>query len=242
MVVKNDGYMMLLDALFIGSKKVGYIAEEGIDWGGDDAQFIELNAAQVRTAPVKKIPKKAATNVLTFTLIELLPDNCVMVMGGSVDGDKWKAPSNVVIKEDAVKILTGTGQTIEIPKASITSALRGSLGGDTALGLDVRLEVLDNPENDYPFSIAPTVPFITSEVSSLSFIAAGEKKTIDISASGAFAVSGVLPEGFTVSVVSGKVAITATENSGMSERSGDIVFALADDPTKKITISVTQAY
>ena len=73
---------MLLDAVYFGGKKIGNIAEDGVDWGGDNAEYIKLYAAQVRNSPVKKIRKKAASNVLKFNLIELLPENCVAVMGG----------------------------------------------------------------------------------------------------------------------------------------------------------------
>lgn len=239
-VVNNDGYMMLLDALFIGGKKVGNISENGIDWGGDDAQFTELNAAQVRTAPVKKIPKKAATNQLSFRLIELLPENCKHVMGGTVDGDKWYAPANLMAVEEPVKILTGTGQTIEIGKASLTAAVRGTLGGDDALGIDCKLEIVDDPIGGSPFSLAPTTPFINANPSTLNFIAGGESKTVDVEASSPFALSGNPPEGFTVSVVGGKVTVTASANAGTVARSGNIVFALVSDSTKKVTISVTQ--
>ena len=87
----NDGYIMLLDAVYFGGKKIGNIAEDGVDWGGDNAEYIKLYAAQVRNSPVKKIRKKAASNVLKFNLIELLPENCVAVMGGKVTEDGWEA-------------------------------------------------------------------------------------------------------------------------------------------------------
>lgn len=240
-VAINDGYMMLLDAVFVGSKKIGNISEDGVDWSGDDAQFTELNAAQVRTAPVKKIPRKAATNVLTFRLIELLPDHCKNVMGGEVNGDKWNAPANLITIEDSVKILTGTGQTIDITQATVTAAVRGNLGGDSALGIDVRLEVVNDPLGGSPFSMSPTEPFINATSASLSFVAGGESKTVDIEASSPFTVSGAVPSGFSVSVVSGKVTITASANTGTAARSGKITFALVSDSSKKVEISLTQA-
>ena len=79
---------MLLDAIYFNGKKIGNVSEDGIDWGGDAAEYIKLFAAQVRNAPVKKIKKKDATNLLKFTLIELVPQNCKDVMGGTVDGTK----------------------------------------------------------------------------------------------------------------------------------------------------------
>ena len=60
-VYVNDGYMMLLDAIYFNGKKIGNVSDDGIDWGGDAAEYIKLFAAQVRNAPVKKIKKKDAT-------------------------------------------------------------------------------------------------------------------------------------------------------------------------------------
>ena len=68
-VYVNDGYMMLLDAIYFNGKKIGNVSDDGIDWGGDAAEYIKLFAAQVRNAPVKKIKKKDATNLLKFSYI-----------------------------------------------------------------------------------------------------------------------------------------------------------------------------
>jgi hypothetical protein len=241
-VYVNDGYMMLLDAVYFGDKKIGYISEDGLEWGGEEAQFTELNAAQLRTAPVKKVPKKAATNVITFRLIELLPEHCKTVMGGVVVNDKWNAPTGLIVLQDCVKILTGTGQTIEIASALLTAAVRGNLGGDKSLGMDVRMEVVTDPLGDSPFGFSPTVPFVTATPMALSFIPGGESKTVSIDASGPFAILGAVPEGFSVSVVAGKVVVTATENTSGAARGGSIDFALANDSTVKVTVTVTQAY
>ncbi len=73
MVYANDGYIMLLDALVFNNKKIGVISDDGIDWGGDSAEYIKLWGAQVRTAPVKKIKKKDGTNILKFTLSSFCP-------------------------------------------------------------------------------------------------------------------------------------------------------------------------
>lgn len=57
-VYVNDGYMMLLDAIYFDGKKIGNVSEDGIDWGGDAAEYIKLFAAQVRNAPVKENQEK----------------------------------------------------------------------------------------------------------------------------------------------------------------------------------------
>ena len=67
---------MLLDAVYFNGKKLGFITDKGIEWGGNDAEFISLMAAQKRNAPVKKIKKKEATNTLKYRMFELQAENC----------------------------------------------------------------------------------------------------------------------------------------------------------------------
>ena len=160
MVYENDGYIMLLDAVMFDGKKIGNISDSGIDWGGDSPEYIKLYAAQVRSAPVKKIKKKDGTNVLKFKLIELLAQNCADVMGGTVNGERWDAPA------DSVSL---TGQTIEIKSMTLDGLVRGTLGGDDALGIECEMEMVKPADGGSPFSIYPTVPFIKAEPAELSF-------------------------------------------------------------------------
>ena len=39
-IQRNDGYLMLLDAVYFNGKRIGNISEEGLDWSGEDAQCI----------------------------------------------------------------------------------------------------------------------------------------------------------------------------------------------------------
>ena len=234
----NDGYIMLLDAVYFGGKKIGNIAEDGVDWGGDNAEYIKLYAAQVRNSPVKKIRKKAASNVLKFNLIELLPDNCVAVMGGTVMEDGWEAPSESVVLEGAVKIISGTGQTVEIAKASLEGMVRGKLGGDDPLHIECELEVLTSGDDSAPFKIVETKPFIEANPTEITFKKAGETKVVDISASGAFSMSAA-PAGFTSEAKGGRVLITAANNTG-AQRTGKITFQLKADSSKKVDVNLTQ--
>ncbi|ROS86451.1 MULTISPECIES: BACON domain-containing protein [Muribaculaceae] len=239
MVYENDGYMMLLDAFYFGGVKVGNISDEGIDWGGDKAEYIKLYAAQVRSAPVKKVKKRDATNVLAFTLIELLPENCRTVMGGTVDGGRWNAPEGSVSLEGGVRIMTGTGQTIEIQKMVLDGAVRGKLGGDSPLGIECEMEMMPPEGGGSPFSMFPTEPFISAAPTELSFGSKGGSRTVDVAASGKFS-AGAMPAGFSVKVSGGRITVTATANAG-AERSGELVFTLASDPEKKATVRLTQS-
>lgn len=153
---------MLLDALVFNDKKIGVISDEGIDWGGDSAEYIKLWGAQVRNAPVKKIKKKDGTNVLKFTLIELLPQNCKDVMGGTVTGERWDAPANTVSLSGPLKILAGTGQTIDIKNMTLDGLVRGKIGGDSTLGIECEMEMINPADGGSPFAMYPTVPFISA--------------------------------------------------------------------------------
>lgn len=239
MVYENDGYIMLLDAFYFGGVKVGNISDEGIDWGGDKAEYTKLYAAQVRSAPVKKVKKRDATNILAFTLIELLPENCRTVMGGTVDGGRWNAPEESVSLEGGVKIIAGTGQTIEIGKMVLDGAVRGKLGGDSPLGIECEMEMVPPADGGSPFSIYPTTPFISASPAELSFGSEGGSQSVEIAASGKFS-AGVAPAGFSVKVSNGRIVVTATANIG-AERSGELVFTLASDPEKKATVRLIQS-
>lgn len=237
-VYENDGYIMLLDALYFAGVKVGNISEDGIDWGGDAPEYIKLHAAQVRTGPVKRIRKKGATNVLKFNMIEMLPKNCAMLMGGTVSGDGWKAASDNVSLEGPVKIVSGTGYTINVGKVSLDGVVRGKLGGDDPLHIETEMEVLQPTDGSAQFEIVTTQPFISANPATLTFIKGGESKTVDISASGPFTF-GAVPDGFEVKVTGGYVTITAANNTG-SARNGKIKFTLAADSEKYVEVSVSQ--
>lgn len=225
---------MLLDAAYINDKKIGYISEKGIDFGGSDAEHIKVMAAQVRNHPIKKILKKGASTELSYKMIELIPENCKQLMGGSVVGESWTSETQSVALTGTLKIITGTGMTIVCPQTEFSGALRGSIGGDEPLGIEVKQELLA------PITIEPTKPFLKTTTTTLSFVKAGESKTIDIEASGAFTI-GAIPTGFSVEFTGTRLKITASANGTSSQRTGSIVLTLASDSSKTVTIQLTQA-
>lgn len=236
----NDGYMMLLDAIYFNGTRLGNIAAEGIAWGGDDAQIYKLWAAQQRVVPVKNLKTRDAANDITGKIIQLIPKNCKTVMGGKVTGDKWEAPAQSMILEGTVKILAGTGQTIEIKRATLLANVRGGLGGENTLGIEFTLSILAPYDGSSPFSIYPTVPAITADPTSLTFEKAGGSQTVDIKASGPFSV-GAVPAGFSVRIVDGLVTVTAEENDSGGERSGNLEFILEADTSVKATVALSQS-
>ena len=235
-----QGYLMLLDAIYFMGKRIGNISEDGIDWGGEDAQTVELWAAQIRNNPVLDIETRAATNEITGKMIELVPENCVNVMGGKAVGSEWQMPANSIRVEGELKILTGTGQTILLKRVSLrASKIRGGLGGENTLGIEFGLKVLAPLDGSSPGSIKPTDPFITADPTSLTFEKAGGSKTVNIEASGPFSV-GAVPEGFSVEIVNGRVTVIADENNSGGERSGELKFILESDPEQEATVTLSQ--
>ena len=231
---------MLLDAIYFMGKRIGNISEDGIDWGGEDAQTVELWAAQIRNNPVLDIETRAATNEITGKMIELVPENCVNVMGGKAVGSEWQMPANSIRVEGELKILTGTGQTILLKRVSLrASKIRGGLGGENTLGIEFGLKVLAPLDGSSPGSIKPTDPFITADPTSLTFETAGGSKTVNIEASGPFSV-GAVPEGFSVEIVNGRVTVIADENNSGGERSGELKFILESDPEQEATVTLSQ--
>lgn len=236
-----DGYLMLLDAVYFTGLRLGNISEEGITWEGEDAQTLELWAAQIRTSPVKEVETRAATNEVTGKMIECVARNLKTLMGGKVTGERWDAPATSMIQEGELKILTGTGSTIEIHRSTLrTSQMRGGLGGENTLGVDFGFKMLAPLDGGSPFAIYPTQPFIESDITTLEFPAAGGAQAVNIEASGRFAV-GTVPDGFSVEIVNGRVTIIAEANTSASQRTGSIDFILEADTTEKVTVSLTQA-
>lgn len=239
MAKTNDGIIMLLDAVYFNNKKIGLITEDGIEWGGDAAEYIKVFAAQVRKAPVKKIKVKDATNLFTFTMFEMIPQNCADLLGGEVSGNNWNAPSESVSFEGPLSIQCGTGQTISVKNVAFDGAVRGGLGGENKLGIECSMEVLTPDDGGSPFSIGETTPSIKVTGTSLNFDKAGGTKTALLEASGPFRV-GAVPEGFSIEVErSGLVTVTAVTNEG-EQRNGSIEFTLADGSGNNCTLSLTQ--
>lgn len=234
------GYLALLDAVYFDGLLIGNISDDGLAFGGEDAQTFELWAAQVRTAPVDEIETRAATSEITGKMIELIPANLVTLLGGKADGDKWAAPASSIIKEGPLKILTGTGGTIDMRRVKLrVTPLRGGLGGEDTVGMNFSFKMVSPKDAGSPYSIYPTEAFIETNTETLAFDAAGGSKTVNIEASGPFSV-GAVPEGFAVEIVNRRVTVVADVNSSGATRSGTLEFILESDGETKATVSLSQ--
>lgn len=153
-----DGIILLLAKFKFGGKELGLISEDGVAWGGNDPEYLEITAAQTRSV-VKKVLKKAGTEKLTFKLIQLKVQNLVDTIGGTADvsGSKWDAPAVSVLKEGPLEIETVTGQVITADKVTLGGKFGGTIGADDPLGVNFTLTVINDGVNS-PFSIDNTAP------------------------------------------------------------------------------------
>lgn len=234
------GYLALLDAVNFKGRLIGYLSDDGLEFGGSDAQTFELWAAQLRSAPVDEMETRAATVEVSGKMIELVPQNLVAIAGGTITDEKWSAPASSIIQEGPLKILTGTGGTIDMNRVKLrVTPLRGGLGGENTVGMNIMFKMVMPKDGSAPYSIYPTEAFIKADPTELTFEAAGGSKVVNIEASGPFSV-GAVPEGFSVEIVNGYVTVVATANSSGSPRSGSIEFILQSDGETKATVTLSQ--
>lgn len=234
------GYLALLDAIYFDGVLIGNISDEGLSFAGDDAQTFEVWAAQIREAPVDEIETRAATSEVTGKMIEMIPQACQGLAGGKIEAGKWYAPARSIMREGNLKILTGTGGTMDMHRAKLrVTPPRGGLGGDNTVGMNFAFKMLSPKDGSSPYSIYPTEAFITASPETLEFEAAGGSKAVNIEASGLFSV-GAVPAGFSVEIVNRRVTIVADANTSDSARSGSLDFILESDGETKATISLSQ--
>lgn len=132
----NDGLTFGLDRFKFNNQVLGYISEEGLAWGGDKPEKVKINAAQVKSGPVKIIVKNNGTNVITFKLIQLDGAHCKDVMGGTVAADGTYTPPEKV--EDLVgvaDIKCASGHTIRVFNGSLSTKLSGNINGSEVLAI-----------------------------------------------------------------------------------------------------------
>lgn len=132
----NDGLTFGLDQFKFNNQVLGYISEEGLAWGGDKPEKVKINAAQVKSGPVKIIVKNNGTNVITFKLIQLDGAHCKDVMGGTVAADgTYTLPEKVEDLVGVVDIKCASGHTIRVFNGSLSTKLSGNINGSEVLAI-----------------------------------------------------------------------------------------------------------
>lgn len=143
-----------LDSLTFMKKELGYISEEGLQWGGDKPEKVKINAAQVKTGPVKIITKNAGTQLISFKLIQLDGENCKAVMGGEVGEDgTYTPPVAVSDLEGVADIKCDSGHTIRVFNGSLSAKPAGNINGSEVLKLECELEMMVPVGGGAPYKI-----------------------------------------------------------------------------------------
>lgn len=152
----NDGFMYGLDSFTFAKKELGYISEEGLTWGGDKPEKVKINAAQIKSGPVKVITKNSGSQLITFKLIQLLGANCKDVMGGEVAEDgSYTPPAKLTDLEGQADILCDSGHTIRVFKGSLSAKPAGNINGSEVLALECEMEMLVPDDGGAPYKIFP---------------------------------------------------------------------------------------
>lgn len=152
----NDGLTYGLDQFTFNGKVLGYISEEGLAWGGDKPEKVKINAAQVKTGPVKVITKNNGTNVITFKLIQLKGENCKDVMGGEVAADgTYTPPVKITDLTGPAEIKCDSGHTISISNGSLSAKISGNINGSELLAIECELELLAATDGGAAYKILP---------------------------------------------------------------------------------------
>lgn len=153
-------------------KSLGYVTEDGVDWGGESAQKRQVFAAQIKSAPVLSRVTKKATNILKFKMFQLNGDNCKAVMGGSTNAKgSYLPPEDIPTIAGKFDIETDSGHTIRIYNGQLNGDVRGKINGADELGIDCELEMLRPANNGRAYMIfAPgdTVPDIKTDTAPIT--------------------------------------------------------------------------
>ena len=122
--MENTGAIYGVSSLKYNGSALGLISEDGMQPGGDSPTKNRIWAAQKRSAPFAVIKGTPGTKMWTFTLIELLAENMVQVMGGTADGQgNYTPPTEDKDVQGVFDIGCTTGHTIRIYNGLLPATL-----------------------------------------------------------------------------------------------------------------------
>ena len=85
MAVKdNNGLIYGIGKLKFNNKEIGWISQEGLSPKGEAKQTTPIYAAQVQDGPVDEITSSPGTTAFGFKLIQLKPEMCKDLFGGTI--------------------------------------------------------------------------------------------------------------------------------------------------------------
>lgn len=140
--MENTGAIYGVSSLKHNGSELGLISEDGMQPGGDSPTKNRIWAAQKRNAPFAVIKGTPGTKMWTFTLIELLAENMVQVMGGEADEKgNYTPPTEDKDVQGVFDIGCTTGHTIRIYNGLLTCNFSNGINFSNVLGISCELEM-----------------------------------------------------------------------------------------------------
>lgn len=136
--------------------KIGYIAKNSFDLGGEKPQAAEIEAEQVPGSPVLVIAQSNGKIGPKFDMIQLTFESLQQLLGGSLikNSDNeitgWTAPRSAMVMEGPWELKLVSGQSILIPNATLLSDLAGKLTLTETAKIEVELKVAMPTEEGVP--------------------------------------------------------------------------------------------
>lgn len=190
----------------------------------------ELTEREYKNASETDINKKRYKGI-TIETLNSWPDGLIVatICSMGTDGNLFAA---VNLQDDE--------DVIQIDKWATSSEyyfFKLLMKADTNIAFGEEFVVLDGREEPV---FRPVEKVLTSDVSELSFKAAGESKEVVITASGDYSVVQI-SAGFTAVGTEDGLKVTAEINTTGAEKAGTLLIALDADKTKTLEIDLTQA-
>lgn len=152
----NKDFMYGIGEVRYRGTKIGYIAKNSFDLGGEKPQAAEIEAEQVPGSPVLVIAQSNGKIGPKFDMIQLTFESLQRLLGGrlikSSDGTitGWTAPRSALVLEGPWEIKLVSGQSILIPNATLLTDLGGKLTLSETAKIEVELKVAMPTEEGIP--------------------------------------------------------------------------------------------
>lgn len=154
--MEDDGILYGVESIHFKGKELGYISEEGMAPGGESPSKTRVFAAQKRDAPIKVLKSSPGTKLWTFTLIQLMAQNMVDVMGGTAEPDGSYTPAEDEVELQGVfDLKCVSGHTIRMYNALLTSNFANNINMSGVLGIACEIEMQKPTDGGPSFKMFP---------------------------------------------------------------------------------------
>lgn len=157
-IKENNGLVYGIGKLKFNNKEIGWISQDGLSPKGEAKQTTAIYAAQVHDGPVDEITSNPGTTAFGFKLIQLTPEKCKDVLGGTVSATDgaYEPPADFKDLEGPFEVECVSGHKIEIPRAKISGELADAVNMNGTLSYDCTVKCLKPlEENKTRYRIVP---------------------------------------------------------------------------------------